>query len=463
MKLLFIHGWSVRDTNTYGELPEVLIEKLSPKIRLDVHHVYLGRYVSFQDQITMDDLARAFDIARKDVIKNDVFSCITHSTGGPVIREWINRYYGENKLIDLPLKHLIMLAPANHGSALAQLGKSKVSRIKAWYEGVQPGQKILDWLELGSIEQRKLNLDWLKYRFTQRTFFPIVITGEAIDKSLFDYLNTYTAEKGSDGVVRACATNLNYNHIKLIQDIKQQPTKTLLDGQLIEAHPLLIKGKSITHSPRCAFEIIPNTSHSGENMGIMKSVNAKTGKNIVVNPIIDALQVKTTAEYQDLTQAMDNRTNRLQKGNKSVRGVMLVFSIFDDRNNAVTDFDMYLLATNKYSPEKLPKGFFIDRQKNKLNRNQLTYYLNNDKLTKIKDGKIGILLVARPDEGVSYYSPAVFQSHELSVTDIIKPNQTLLIDIVLTRHVDKQIFRFDELESGRRDFTSLPTPQNDVP
>ena len=42
-----------------------------------------------------------------------------------------------------------MLAPVNHGSALAQLGKSRLSRIKVWVQGVELGQRILDWLELG--------------------------------------------------------------------------------------------------------------------------------------------------------------------------------------------------------------------------------------------------------------------------------------------------------------------------
>eukprot|EP01031_Cornospumella_fuschlensis_P043536 gene43536-53229_t len=43
-----------------------------------------------------------------------------------------------------------MLAPANFGSALAQLGKGRVGRLKAWFSGVEPGQGVLDWLELGS-------------------------------------------------------------------------------------------------------------------------------------------------------------------------------------------------------------------------------------------------------------------------------------------------------------------------
>lgn len=63
--------------------------------------------------------------------ENTEFSCITHSTGGPVVRAWVERFFGADRLSNLPLKHLIMLAPANHGSALAQLGKARVGRIKS--------------------------------------------------------------------------------------------------------------------------------------------------------------------------------------------------------------------------------------------------------------------------------------------------------------------------------------------
>ncbi|MBK7031601.1 MAG: hypothetical protein IPH45_21470 [Bacteroidales bacterium] len=60
-----------------------------------------------------------------------------------MIRNWWNLYYKDTRP---PLSHLIMLAPANFGSALARLGKSRLSRIKAWFEGVEPGQEFLNWL-----------------------------------------------------------------------------------------------------------------------------------------------------------------------------------------------------------------------------------------------------------------------------------------------------------------------------
>jgi hypothetical protein len=76
-------------------------------------------------------------------------------------RELGQRFYAVSKDRVCPMSHLIMLAPANFGSALAQLGKSRISRLKTWFEGVEPGTGVLDWLELGSPEAWKLNRAWI--------------------------------------------------------------------------------------------------------------------------------------------------------------------------------------------------------------------------------------------------------------------------------------------------------------
>ena len=68
--------------------------------------------------------------------------CITHSTGGPVIRLWIDLFF-KNNLALSPISHLIMLSPANHGAALAILGKTRLGRIKVWVEGMEPGLGVL--------------------------------------------------------------------------------------------------------------------------------------------------------------------------------------------------------------------------------------------------------------------------------------------------------------------------------
>jgi len=454
MILLFVHGWSVSNTNTYGELPEAVRSRARTEgITLDIRHIYLGKYISFHDEVTVDDIARAFDFAIKEQIPQNAdgmkeFSCITHSTGGPVVRKWIDNYYGKSKrLKKLPLRHLIMLAPANFGSALAKLGKERIGRIKAWFQGVEPGERVLQWLELGSPEQARLNVNWLNYpQWKNLNFYPVVLTGQTIDKKLYDYLNSYTAEPGSDGVVRVCAANLNYRRLKLQQGNK------LIAKNTLELVPVPDKqGKTVHRSPETAMGVMANTSHSGTKIGIMRSVKKGDTNKPVVKRIVQSLKINDYSDYLKLSLDLDDQTDLIQQ-NKS-RYVMLVFSVKDDRGEELHDYDILLLAGKKYKPNLLEKGFFQDRQAtDRLNQKRVVYYLNVDKMRSIKDGKLGLRVVPRPDKGFSYYQNAEFHSEDIQIRQILKPNQTLMVDIELKRFVDKNVFRFDKATAKRKSF-----------
>lgn len=450
MQLIFVHGWSVTDTDTYGQLPEALAKYAPAQLDLQIQHIYLGRYISFHNEVTVDDLARAFENARQETIGKNEFSCITHSTGGPVIRAWVDRFYGKDRLSALPLKHLVMLAPANHGSALAQLGKARISRIGTWFQGVEPGEGVLNWLELGSNGQRNLNLNWIGYKTAENGFYPFVLTGESIDKKLYDFINSYTAEKGSDGVVRVAAANMNYAHVQLKQNLNIRMSPLKIGGKQREVFGLETAAGKFTASPVCPLEVLSDTSHSGKKKGIMYSVTNRSPKTRpVIRAILECIQVNSKTGYDQLTQTMAKRTADIQSKDKYV---MLVFRVSDDQGNEIKDYDLYLLAGKDYQPDKLPKGFFVDRQKNNINRCHLTYYLNGTLMRNIADNKIGFRIVARPDEGFSYYSPAEFHSGEIKATDLIKANETLMVDIELKRRVDAHTFRLDKLTDGRIDF-----------
>ena len=110
MNVVFVHGWSTTNTDTYGYLPEWLAKQQGFK----VSNICLGKYISFVDTVTLDDIARAMDAALREELGDQPkpFACVTHSTGGPVARLWLKMYY-EGNLADCPMKHLIILAPAN--------------------------------------------------------------------------------------------------------------------------------------------------------------------------------------------------------------------------------------------------------------------------------------------------------------------------------------------------------------
>lgn len=450
MRIIFVHGWSVTHTKTYGKMPQALSNSAAVyRLDIDIQHIYLGRYISFHDEVTVDDISRAMDSALRDLPGNSAtsiapFSCITHSTGGPVVRHWVDKYYGPRKLQELPLKHLVMLAPANHGSSLAVLGKARVSRMKSWFQGVEPGQRVLDWLCLGSEGQWTLNRNYVGYRFASKGFYPFVLTGQGIDKKFYDFINSYLVEKGSDGVVRVAGANMNYRYFALKQDINQPvPNKP----KSFALNPL---GK-VKKTDKTALGVYSQYSHSGTTMGILMSAGSTDTSSPVVNDILKCFLVNSEDDYKLRSNELAQLSEIEQAEN--AKYCMLVVRIRDDEGNVIgkDDYDLFLLAGNAYSENQLPKGFFMDRQMN-AQTGSLVYYLNADKMSQIKDGKFGLRVVARPEKGFSYYCAAEFRSEGIAVQTILAPNETTYVDIMLHRFVDKNVFRFDPAAEGHKNF-----------
>jgi hypothetical protein len=447
MHIIFVHGWSVTNTDTYGDLPRWLSNQ-SPKY--NVQNVYLGKYISFVDTVTLDDIARAFQQALSDALGDKIkegFACITHSTGGPVVRLWMTLYF-EQDLSLCPMKHLIMLAPANHGSALAQLGKSTLSRIKGLFEDVEPGVRVLDWLELGSEESWALNEKWLSYDCVKNGIYPFVLIGQTIDRSFYDHLNSYTGEPGSDGVVRAAAANMNYQLLRLRQD-----------GDKLEVN---LSRRGVT----TAFGILPGLSHSGDDCGIIRSVTLEgAARHPTGKWVARCLAVASATDYQTVSDELEEVTKQTQKdesveiekklfGTKryyTSRYSMLVFRLIDDRGAILTDYDLYITGGPKYSPDDLPPGFFVDRQRNKRSPGKLTYFVDNDVLRRglskeAMEGRVGFRLVARPEEesdSLAFYREINYKSKADQVSNVLRPNETLMIEIRMQRFVDAQVFRIE--------------------
>lgn len=454
MIVIFVHGWSVTHTNTYGELPQWLERQRNDgTLNIQIGNIYLGRYISFDDTVTVDDIARAFDQAVRDEITDKLqngerFACITHSTGGPIVRKWMDLYF-KNNLAKCPLSHLIMLAPSNHGSALAQLGKSRLGRIKSFFEGIEPGQQVLDWLELGSDMSWQLNESWLDYDCTAHGIYSFVLTGQKIDRQLYDAVNSYTGEAGSDGIVRVAATNMNYSLLRLHQEGSNG--ENLVVAKMLRTHSM-------------AFGVLPGCSHSGKNIGIIRSV---TMANAATHPtaiwVLRCLQVRTPGSYNTLAKELDKLTQETQK-NEHIEDVktlifkreyitnrysMIIFRLIDDRGNHLADYDLYLTAGPQYSEGALPTGFFVDRQRNIRNRGKLTYFLDYDIMetglnTSQMQSNLGFRIKAYPEasnQALAYYRVLDFHSSLADINQILRPNETVMVEIMLQRRIDKAVSR----------------------
>lgn len=468
MRLVFVHGWSATSTDTYGGLPEALVRNAPAGLGLVVDHLYLAKYVSFSDAVTVDDIARGMQAAvTAEIIprlaRGERFACVTHSTGAPVVRCWISLYFGQ-RLDRCPLSHLVMLAPANHGSALAQLGKGRLARMKFFLGGVEPGVGVLDWLELGSAQSWALNSAWLDYDLTTAGIYPFVLTGQSIDRSFYDNLNSYTGEPGSDGVVRVAAANLNYGLVRL----EQQAGAIRLSRQ--------------NRSSAVAFGVLPGRSHFGETMGIMRSVTAADdGSHPTVAAVLQCLEVGGAASYRSCTKSLAGLTSRTQEEERVKSGkelflftrrfttsryFMLVFRVTDDRGNELADYDIVFTAGPAYDANHLPPGFFVDRQRNQRNPGRLTYFLDYDVMaqwfrrSQLKDC-FGFRISARPDGGYAYYTVAEHRGKFSALDRYFAPNQTVMVEVVLQRRVMEGVFRLTQ-QLQPEDFRGQPAG-NPVP
>lgn len=476
--LVFVHGWSVTNLDTYGRLP-IRLQAEAKKIDANaiVKDIYLGQYISFHDEVQLHDIARAFETAvseqlATELANNNRFVCITHSTGGPVVREWWDTYYNKKDAPICPMSHLIMLAPANFGSALAQLGKAKISRLKSWFEGVEPGQGVLNWLELGSNKSWELNKKWIRGEggeISEKGFFPFAIIGQSIDREFYDNLNSYTGELGSDGVVRSAAANLNANYVSV-----KQGAITYTGGEYVTQEMIV----EYTAAPQSAFRIVPQKSHSGTTMGIMASPKATPAGDTVetaelIDAILSCIAVKNTDDYNALIQTFNAATlavqakelvEKVESGPFALfkryfihdRFSMVIFRIHDSEDYAIKDYDLIFTAGDDDNPNHLPEGFFADRQQNRLSPETVTYFVNYDVMNHsapVNDdgkeiraeqkgvGKLGILVNPRPDNGFVRYVPFKIKADNEFFKNVIKPNSTTLIDICLQRIVSKEVFR----------------------
>lgn len=497
--IVFVHGWSVTNTSSYGGLPVRLRNEADARgLDFELKHLFLGRYISFHDEVRLPDVSRAFSTAVGDELRTLLdggkrFVCVTHSTGGPVIRDWWQRYYhGVAGSGVCPMSHLIMLAPANHGSALAQLGKGRISRLKSWFGGVEPGEGILDWLELGSSDAWDLNSEWIERggdSIAANGILPFVLTGQTIDRKFYDHLNSYTGESGSDGVIRVASANLASRIIELDQ---QLPVKQ--SGKSSDAEAPSLDVTRVAAGAETALRVVRGAAHSGRRKGIMRGVHIEAGHDKgrdLVDAVLECIAVKGRADYRRLAKRHAGETDTVQREERLEtedrlllsdthfvhdRYSMVMFRISDDHGYPIRDFDLLLTGGEDGDPDKLPRGFFMDRQLNRVNRNTLTYYFNYDIMAgapAVTDGSeivraatrgatsLGFRISPRPAAGFVRYLPCEVRASKSLLDEVLKPNSTTLVDIRLRRIVMKNVFRISRLEGESTAGSFRRTPPGD--
>lgn len=364
-----------------------------------------------------------------------------------------------------------MLAPAHFGSALATLGKGVVGRLKAWFDGVEPGQRILDWLEHGSPESIAQGLDVIHGDdpATRGTYLFCLI-GDRPDRALYDFVNAYTGEDGSDGVVRLAAANLNARHGILSQ---QGGSATL--------------SMNVTRAPRCAFKLLPGLAHSGLEHGVMA---AHPPSPITVDAVMRCLAVDSFAAYTVLCDAFAAENDQRDRDKVEVETKLLslrphihdphsllIFRLMDDRGEPLVNAQFLLTAGPTASANDLPPGFSTDRQANSRSGCTVTLFLNYGLLAgdnavvdprhagailraaQPSHAPYGIRIVPTDLGGLVRHVVAATATGE-NLLNSLGPHETTILDVVLSRHVAEGVFRLTQ-DLQDADF-SHPDPGADI-
>jgi hypothetical protein len=259
---------------------------------------------------------------------------IVHSTGGPVVRHWLNHYLGDvckGNLARCPVRSLIMLAPANFGSRRAAQGKSALAKLfKGGMEhGFQTGKRILEGLELGSpvlwrIAEGDLFAGERRYPCTPAGPFVYVMSGSDTYGHLKGLVAKGANENGSDGTIQAAAAALN--SIKINVDYTQPDNP---DARIV-----------LQPNEPFAFRVMPGLNHSTI---VPKSEPPAT--NGTFSQIQQCLAVSTPEQYKALRDMWEADTKAFFEGERKTSPgeavdphQQFIVRVRDETGNDVTDY-----------------------------------------------------------------------------------------------------------------------------
>ncbi len=222
--LVLLHGYSAQ-ASSYDAWKSIL-----QKAGFSVQDIFIGNYVTLNNEITVDDIAEGFDRSlRAKGLDKKPFDVVVHSTGMLVLRAWLTAPSAKDR--QKLLKHLVALAPATFGSPVATKGRSLLGRIFLGNKHLGPdflnsGNLVLNNLELGSsytwyLAHRDLFGDKTFYDAGTDTPYVFVFDG-ASDYGKLAEVFLPKDQLGTDGIVRWAGAPLNSR--KIIMDLTRMPS-----------------------------------------------------------------------------------------------------------------------------------------------------------------------------------------------------------------------------------------------
>jgi len=437
--VIILHGWS--DTSaSFVPLGNFLRAN-----GFNVVDIWLGDYLSMNDEITLFDLGTAFGRALdKNAIpqKRYSFDLIVHSTGGLVAREYL-RQVCAGDATKTPVKHLCMLSPANFGSPLAALGKTMLGRLLKgwdWNHFGQTGTQILNALDLAAPYSWELALaDLFNPQF--KIFTPAnALTTVFVGTVAYDNpIRSAVHENGSDGTVRVATANLNAHAFSVDFADPQKP---------------VVRARPKNFDP-IAFAVFPR-NHTTVHDPAQPDPNGDWTKTLIKaltiepgdygNHLADCQRITSSTFQNGLTSDHPEWFNQYEH---------VVFHVHDQYGSPITDY-----MVEFYQEEGDPKdkvfneihGDILEKvTTNKQDGSFRSFFLNTDRLTAYLATQDGADIqmsfsAANVSERIIYRNPTagidVFTTENQA---LLFPNEPVLIDVTLYRDQTDEVFKLGKL------------------
>jgi pimeloyl-ACP methyl ester carboxylesterase len=451
--VIFVHGYSVRDLNSFNQLPALLEAN-----GIAATSIYLAGFISLDDYLGCDDLAKALEDRIASLIGTHGVDLgktilVAHSTGALVARRWILDRRAMKKAVPTTptLSHFLSCAGANHGSTMAQLGRTELAYLfRTLTEGQSVGKRVLEDLDYGSEFLHTLNREWLEaWNDSDDALYAdtFCFSMGGTDHSFWqNHLTWQSHESGSDGTVRISGANLNYRWISVPGENSEYELETMVQQapHLIvelanekyshtsqnapDTENLVIGAANTLDSIAHGFNNPATSLVSASTLGIVDGVT--TPGQRPYKALREAMNVETVADYATLAQTWDQETTAWSQTHPDATNSTVVFTIFDGMGNVVDDTLVILRDTDGTIAGVTAS--LLDNQpiRNQTSPGIVSMYLNFPEFENVHPH--GVHIEARTD--TPFVAEAVADA-PLSGDDdhVIAANEFTYVDVLLPR------------------------------
>jgi pimeloyl-ACP methyl ester carboxylesterase len=436
LPVVILHGWS-DDSDSFEPLSGWL-----KKNGFNVVSIFLGDYLSMNDEITLLDLGSAFQkalLANKIQLKPHQFDLVVHSTGGLVAREFL-RQVCQGDASKTPVAHLCMLAPANFGSPLATLGKSVLGRLMkgwSWKHMGQTGTQILNALELASPYSWGLAQEDL-FEAGFKVFDPAnTMATVLVGSSAYEGMRGVFHENGSDGTVRVATANLNAHYFKVDFDDPEAPTCTEQPRNVGEiALGVFQRNHTTIHDPDAS--LVQSQEWSDALIRALTMTPDQYGVHV--------------QNLKDLTQTTFNSGTHGANSKWYHQYQHVVFRVHDQFGQPVEDYVIEFYQEKRDPEDKVfvkIHGEILEKvTTNSVDASYRSFFFDTTDLGTylVENPQTDIVMslsAARLSERVSYRNPkkGAIQVFSNTAQTFLHPNEPILIDVTLWRVTSDQVFK----------------------